>query len=74
MKTADGRNVSAKRFAQEYIWAAYLAGEDSIDLPKTDKQKDQDQVKEQIDKLLVRVKKILKVDTPAEEPETTTEA
>jgi hypothetical protein len=72
MKTADGRNVSAKRFAQEYIWSAYLAGKDSVELPKTDKQKDQ--VKEQIDKLLVRVKKILKVDTPAEEPETTTEA
>ena len=59
MKTSDGRNISAKQFAQEYIWNAYLAGKDSVDLPKTDKQKAQ--VEDQLEKLLVRVKKILKV-------------
>jgi len=61
MKTPDGRNISAKRFAQEYIWSAYLAGKDSVELPKTDKQKEQFQ--EQLDKILIRIKKILKVDT-----------
>lgn len=60
MKTSDGRNVSAKRFAQEYVWNAYLTGKDSQELPKTDKQ--QEQFQTQLDKILVRIKKMLKVE------------
>jgi len=60
MKTADGRNVSAKRFAQEYVWNAYLAGKDEQELPKTEKQQQQFEV--QLEKILVRIKKMLKVE------------
>ena len=60
MKTSDGRNVSAKRFAQEFIWNAYLAGKESQELPKTDKQVEQFEV--QLEKILVRMKKMLKVE------------
>lgn len=63
MKARDGRNVSAKRFAQEYIWNAYIAGKDRQERPKTEKQIAQFEA--QLEKILTRIKKILKVEDEA---------
>ena len=60
MKLEDGRSISAKRFAQEFVWKAYLEGKENTEMPKTDKQKVQ--VNEQLEKVLLRVRKLLKVE------------